>query len=97
MRELRVLPPRPEPAAPALLTLRVARPPCRAWQARDIFAVAEALAELPAELRQLAHARRDVTVQLHAAAEVRYETFAKVMALAQQAGISRLAFVTTAE
>ena len=55
------------------------------------------LAELSAQLRQLAHSGSEPTVQLHADSEVSYGKLAQVMALAQQAGITKLAFVTTPE
>ncbi len=50
---------------------------------------------LPDELRRLLALDREISVQVYADDDVRYGRVAAVMAVAQRAGIDRLAFITT--
>lgn len=52
------------------------------------------LAELEPELRQLKAKHQDIAIQLHADDHAYYGQVAKVLALVQHAGISKLAMVT---
>ncbi|MBE5527356.1 biopolymer transporter ExbD [Laribacter hongkongensis] len=55
-----------------------------------------ALDALPERLRARVAATPDVSVQLHADRDTRYDTVAQVMAAARSAGVERLGFITEA-